>query len=48
MLPEHSTFDIVGEHAKRVKAHMQAIPPRPDCQLQCWVPKTGGFGLLRR
>lgn len=48
VLPEHSTFKLVAEHARRLRALMLSQPPGPECGGDCWVPAESAFGLLRR
>jgi hypothetical protein len=48
VLPEHSTFELITQHAQRVKVHMNTQPPAQECQLDCWVPAKSAFGMLRR
>lgn len=47
ILPEHSTFKLLSEHAQRLRAHALAAPPAADCPAaECWVPTSGRW--LRR
>ena len=48
VLPEHSTFQLISQHAQRVRAHQNTQPPAPECGLDCWVLVEGPFSMLRR
>ncbi|PRW56573.1 mannan endo-1,4-beta-mannosidase 2-like [Chlorella sorokiniana] len=46
VLPTHSTFKMMAEHAQRVRVHTLAHPSAAECPLDCWVGVQ--FGPLRR
>lgn len=46
VLPTHSTFKMMAEHAQRVRAHVLSQPPAAECRLDCWVGVE--FGPLHR